>query len=211
FYGSVGMLCFSRCKAGFQIVKKKPQPSRLFSPKRAQVRKYMSWAIESWRIFLTPAEKADWEDAAANFAQTRHGVAYSITGHNLWVAYNVLGYLSGAALQPAPTVFAGRMAIRDLQPSWNAVTHKLQIDPLLALNNREWLLVWWSNADHPTATYRKILLRNFAAYDWNQAFPVDLDAQYRAADGTIHLKWATLNELGTISTTVTGSESYPYV
>jgi len=210
FYGSVGMLTFSKVKSGFNVVKKKPQASRKYTESRAQVRKYMSWAIDAWRTFLTPAEKADWDDAASNFSQSRHGVAYAISGHNLWCAYNVLGYLSAASLQPAPTIFTGRMTVRDLRPEWNAVTHKLKINPLLGLANHEWLLVWFSNADYPGATYRKILLRNFIAYDWNTVFPQDINAQYRAADGTIHFRFIAFDDRGSMSSAATHSESYTY-
>ena len=208
FFGSVGMLTFSKVASGFNIVKKKAQPSGRQTKKRMAVRRYMSWAINRWITVLTDANKDDWDDAAANFVQTRHGVAYDISGHNLWCAVYVLHLLAEESPPSAPTIFAGRMGIVDVNPSWNAVTHKVQINWGAALPANEGLLIWNTNADRSNSTYRRINYRNFQYLPPATAAPVDLEAQYRGASGTLHLKWISMHRLGSMSSLAT--ESYDY-
>lgn len=199
-FGSIGGVTFSKVGSGFNVIKKKALPFRTSTPARLAVRTFFSRAIDAWKNTLTSGNKDDWNDAAANFVQTRHGVAYSISGQNLHAAHYNLMSLAGLTPIAAPTLFGGRLTNPTITPAWDAVAHKVELtwDPNPTANEK--ILMWWTNADRPDSFYRRIKYRNFAVITNATGEPFALDAEYRAQDGTLHMHWIMIDVRGAMST-----------
>lgn len=210
FYGSVGNVTFSKVKSGFNIAKKKPYPFKTKTAKRRKIRDNVAQADHNWIAVLTEGNKTDWEDAAANFAQTRHGVAYSISGHNLYVGHFIYMVLAEQTPIAAPTIFTGRAANIGATFSWNGATHKVTLTLDRVPTGNEFIIIFFTDADRPDATYRRIpyRTRTFSAEAGGDTF--DLDAEYRAQDGTLHIRWLLLDKRGSFSSANVEHYSYTY-
>ena len=198
FWGSIGGTTFSRA-GSMNIAKRRAYPRNRLIPARQITRGYFSRCIERWKVNLSNQDRIDWQDAAANFSQSRHGIAYTITGMNLFIAFNTLHLFVTDDFLDAPLIFTGRLAQRTVTYAWNAATHKVRINFTPALEASEILLLWWTNADRKFATYRKIAYRHDAFLDNGAGLPFDIDAQYRTADGTLHFHFIVLDYRGAIS------------
>lgn len=209
FFGSIGGTTFSRA-GSMHIAKLRAYPRNRLIIDRQLNRSRFSQCIFRWKNILTNQNRLDWEDAAANFSQSRHGIAYTITGMNLFTAVNTLMIYIGYDFLDAPTMFFGRLGIKTVIHGWNAVTHKATIDFEPALDTYERLLVWFTNADRKYATYRKISYRNMSIIVPETELPVDMDAQYRTADGTIHYHFIVLDLRGAMSSPFISYNQYIY-
>lgn len=209
FHGSIGGTTFS--KAGsMNIAKRRAYPRNRLIIERQVNRSRFSQCIFRWKNTLTNQQRDNWADAATSFSQSRHGVAYTITGMNLFTAVNTLLINIGYNFLDDPETYAGRLGIRTIIHGWNAITHKATIDFEPALEANEKLLVWSTNADRKFATYRKLPYRNKHIIVVETELPVDMDAQYRAADGTIHYHFIVLDILGAMSSPFKSYYQYTY-
>lgn len=208
-WGSIGGITFSKA-SGIHVVKRRASPRKRINFDRSQNQSALSTAIWRWKTTLTQGNINDWNDAAANFSQTRHGNPYTISGLNLYVAVYTLCQLAGQTCPDAPTVFAGRIGLMPYTPSWNAVTHKVKLTCNYTLFPEDFLLIWNTNADRARSTYRKIPYRNFQVITDIINPEIDLDGEYRAQDGTIFYKMTHLTTMGTISFPVENYFHYPY-
>ena len=198
FWGSIGGVTFSRA-GSMNIAKRRAYPRNRLILKRQIKRGRFSLCIHHWKNNIDNNDRDDWADAAANFSQSRHGIAYTISGMNLFIAVNTLHLQFNNTLLDAPTIFTGRLAQRAVTYTWNAVTHKVKINFTPALEANEYLLAWWTNADRKFATYRKISYRHSEILDSAEGLPYDIDTEYRSQDGTLHFHFIVWDVRGAVS------------
>lgn len=210
-FGSIGNVTFSKVKSGFNILKKKPRPSLSLSIPRNTKKTVFSQLVHHWKTVLTNGDKQDWQDQADNFVQDRHGEAYDVTGFNVYCGFNALYFDAFSSIVNAPTIFAGRIGNETLLFDWNAGTHKMTIDVLVGLDADHILYVWWTDAQRPGATYQYTTFPNHENYNRADAFPLDLNAEYRAMDGTIFLRWLLIDVRGSYSFGARAYYNYTYV
>jgi len=207
--GSIGGTTFSRAQ-GMSIAKRRATPRNRINFDRSQNQSYLSAAVWRWKTILTSGNITDWNDAAANFAQTRHGVAYEISGLNLYTAVYSLCQIASETCPNAPTIFTGRPLGPSYTPSWNAVTHKVKITMATAMSANQFLLFWNTNADRPNSTNRKIPYRNYQDIEAGDGAAFDLEGQYRSANGTIFWHYIVLDIRGAMSSYSRSYYSYTY-
>jgi len=207
-YGSVGGITFS-VAAGMHIIKVKPIPRQRIIPERVILRNRFSEAIYNWKNIISDANRTAWNNGAAAFTQSRHGIAYDITGFNLQAAHRTLMQIAGLAPIVAPLVFTGRENKVAITWLWNGGVGKLRgtWNPAPYNPNHE-LLLWWTDGNRPSATIRRTgfthsghLRANLGTYD--------LDATYTPSPGVLFIHWILLYRLGTLSSTTDTHESYP--
>jgi len=209
FWGSIGGTTFSR-GGSFNIAKRRAYPRNRLILERQTNKGYFSLCIERWKNTLTNADRIDWQDAASNFSQSRHGIAYTISGMNLFIGVNTLKLLIDNTFLNAPTIFTGRLAQRTVTYAWDAATHKVEINFSPALAATEKLFYWATNGDRKYATYKKIAYRNSGILTSVTGLPYDIDASYRGADGTIHFHFIVLDTRGAISSAWQTYYQYTY-
>lgn len=198
-FGSVGNVTFSKVISGFNIAKAKPRPAKGFKPKRILKNAAMSQFVYLWKTVLIAADKADWDTAAAAFAQSRHGVAYTISGFNLFCGFNSLYKLVFGSYLATPTIFTGRCANLDLLFAWDGATHKVEIDIVDPLTANEFTLFYYTNPSTYGASYRRRVFDYFLIFNNLTAFPLDLEALYNLQDGALFFRWVTIDQRGSLS------------
>lgn len=205
-WGSIGGVTFGKAQ-GMNIAKRKPVPRKRVIPKRVKRWCRFSEAIYTWKTTLTAGNKQDWIDAAALFVQSRHGIAYEISGLNLYVAHRTLMEDAGQAPIAAPTVFTGRLATPAVTWAWNPGVAKLR-GSYGAPGVGNSVLFWNSDGTRPGATVKKIPLPNFQVVAGGLG-TVDLVAVYTPSPGTCFIHWIAVDHAGSLSTCADTYESYP--
>jgi len=208
-FGSIGGITFSRAQ-GMSVVKRKASPRKRLNFDRSMNQSYLSAAVWRWKTILTAGNITDWNDAAANFSQTRHGVAYDISGLNLYTAVYTLCQIASETCPNAPTIFTGRPLGPSYTPSWDAGVHKVKITMTGAMPANQFLLFWNTNADRPNSTNRKIPYRNYQDIEAADGASFHLNASYRSANGTIFWHYIVLDIRGAMSSYSRSFYSYVY-
>jgi len=209
-FGSIGNVTFSKVASGFNIAKAKPRPSKGFKPKRIVKNSAMSQFISLWKVVLSPADKADWDTAAAAFVQSRHGVPYDISGINLFCGFNSLYKLVFGTYLQAPTIFTGRGSMWDLTPAWDGAAHKVEVAIEPGQAATEYILLWYTNPSAPGASYRRRIWDYFLIFNNLEPSPVDLEALYNDLDGTLFFRHLTIDSRGTLGNEYLQKYSYVY-
>ena len=209
-FGSIGNITFSKVKSGFNIAKAKPRPAKGFKPKRILKNSAMSQFVYLWKTVLIAADKADWNTAAAAFAQSRHGVAYTISGFNLFCGFNSLYKLVFGTYLAAPTIFTGRGAIWGTECQWDAATHKVEIEIEPGVTANEYVLLWYTNPSTYGATYKRRVWDYFLIFNHLDVGFIDLEALYNAQDGSMFFRWVTIDIRGTLGFASSSKFDYVY-
>jgi len=208
--GSIGGITFSRVQSGFTVLKKKMKPSIRKSLQSVKVKSTMSILVNHWKVELTSEDRDDWNDAAAQYEQSKGGVSYSISGYNLFVGFNSVNYLYRDTILDAPTIFSGRIATPSISIGWNDTSHLPTITPDPENGAFKTFVVQSTNAVHSGMSYRHVRYRNLDIFDPQETYPQDINMNPRGDDGTFWIRYFILDNRGGISSAAEATNSYTY-
>lgn len=106
--GSIGGSTFQRSSSG-NTLRNKPNPIRSTSPAQLLIRQYMKQAHAAW-LAMESVERLQWQQFTAySTPKIKHDKHVIMSGHNLYLKYQVSRLLAGLAIQdtlsyiPMPT------------------------------------------------------------------------------------------------------------
>ena len=208
-FGSIGAVTFSKTASGLHVAKSKACPYNVLTPRRTTARTLQSQAVYNWSNLLSQANRDDWADAAYHFVQTRHGIAYTIFGYNLYCAYFSMCHQVEETALLAPTVFSGRQPIPVVTPIWDSFNHRISCTTPATGNGNHYIIWRWTNADGYGKSTQRMPYRHFD-YDCTvNAVIRPLVAEYRGQNGTIYLQYNAFDLRGSYSSS--GWMYLPYV
>jgi len=205
-YGSIGGITFSAAQ-GMAVVKIKPIPRKRIIPSRTIIHNRFSRLVYRWKTSLSDADRTAWNDAAALFIQSRHGIGYVISGINLFCGWGILMEACGIDPQNAPTLFDGRLGSLDVAWAWDGVSSKIKgtFDARAGTIRH---LFWCTNGNRPGATVRKTPYPNFQ-FVLGGAVQVLLVSDYLPSPGTLFIHWISIDTRGSMSSISETYTGYP--
>jgi hypothetical protein len=123
--GSIGGSTFQRSQYG-NTLRNKPNPTRSTSPAQLLIRQYMKKAHDAW-LDMTPAERLQWQQFTTySNPKIKHDRHVTMSGHNLYLKYQVSRLLAGLSIQDTLTYIP--------MPTWYYPSLIYKDDPLLYLD-----------------------------------------------------------------------------